>query len=155
MSSGKVFLIGAGPGDVELLTLHAVRTLGLADVVLLDDLVNRDVLQFVRRDARIVEVGKRGGCKSTPQAFIHRLMVALANQGKVVARVKGGDPFMFGRGGEEVERLTEAGIAAEVVAAYFRHGGAGGAGDSRRTAISAWRHFRHRSPRRDSEGAAS
>jgi uroporphyrin-III C-methyltransferase len=115
MSRGKVFLIGAGPGNVELLTLQAVRTLGLADVVLLDDLVNRDVLQFVRRDARVVEVGKRGGCKSTPQAFIHRLMVALANKGKVVARVKGGDPFIFGRGGEEVERLTGAGIAVEVV----------------------------------------
>ncbi len=113
--AGKVFLVGAGPGDPELLTLKAVRALGAADVVLIDDLVNRAVLAHVRPDARVVEVGKRGGCKSTPQAFIERLMVRLAKAGRIVARVKGGDPFVFGRGGEELECLRAAGIACEVV----------------------------------------
>jgi uroporphyrin-III C-methyltransferase len=112
---GKVWLIGAGPGDVELLTLKAVRALGEADVALVDDLVNREVLGFLRPGTRVIEVGKRGGCKSTPQAFIERQMVKLAQDGHVVARVKGGDPFVFGRGGEEVETLRSAGIAVEVV----------------------------------------
>lgn len=114
-NSGKVWLVGAGPGDVELLTLKAVRALGEADVALVDDLVNREVLQFLRPGARVIEVGKRGGCKSTPQAFIERQMVKLAQDGHVVARIKGGDPFVFGRGGEEVETLRAAGIAVEVV----------------------------------------
>ena len=112
---GKVFLIGAGPGDVELLTLKAVKALGVVDVVLIDDLVNREVLQFVRAGARVVDVGKRGGCKSTPQAFIERQLVHEARSGNVVARVKGGDPFVFGRGGEEVETLRKAGIDVEVI----------------------------------------
>jgi uroporphyrin-III C-methyltransferase len=112
---GKVFLIGAGPGDVELLTLKAVRALSSADVVLIDDLANREVLQFARPQARVIAVGKRGGCRSTPQAFIERLMVRYARQGKIVARVKGGDPFVFGRGGEELEALEAAGIRCEVV----------------------------------------
>ena len=115
MKSGKVYLIGAGPGDVELLTLKAVRALAACDVVLLDDLVSREVLQFTRKSARVIEVGKRGGCRSTPQEFIQRLMVRLARTGKTVARVKGGDPFVFGRGGEEVEALRSAGIEAEVI----------------------------------------
>ena len=113
--NGKVYLIGAGPGDVELLTLKAVRALGEAEVVLIDDLVNRDVLQFVKPRARVIEVGKRGGCRSTPQEFIERKMVQLAREGLTVARVKGGDPYVFGRGGEEVETLTRAGIVVEVV----------------------------------------
>ncbi len=112
---GRVFLIGAGPGDPELLTLKAVRALATADVVLVDDLVNRAVLVHVSPMARVVEVGKRGGCRSTPQAFIERLMLRLARGGKVVARVKGGDPFMFGRGGEEMLALRRAGIECEVV----------------------------------------
>ena len=114
-NAGKVWLVGAGPGDVELLTLKAVRALGEADVALVDDLVNREVLQFLRPGARVIEVGKRGGCKSTPQAFIERQMVKLAREGHVVVRIKGGDPFVFGRGGEEVEALLAAGIAVEVV----------------------------------------
>jgi uroporphyrin-III C-methyltransferase len=114
-TSGKVWLIGAGPGDVEMLTLKAVRALGEAEVVLIDALVNRDVLQFVKPQARIIEVGKRGGCRSTPQAFIERKMLQLARAGHTVARVKGGDPYVFGRGGEEVETLCRAGIAVEVV----------------------------------------
>jgi len=98
MKAGKVTLIGAGPGDPELLTLKAVKALGEADVVLVDDLVNREVLRHATQ-ARIVEVGKRGGCKSTPQHFINRMMIALAQQGQRVVRLKGGDAFLFGRDG--------------------------------------------------------
>ena len=113
--NGKVFLIGAGPGDPELMTLKAARALGGADVVLVDELVGRGCLAHARSDAKIVEVGKRGGCRSTPQEFIQRLTVLYARQGKVVARLKGGDPFVFGRGGEELEALAAAGIAVEVI----------------------------------------
>lgn len=113
--TGKVWLIGAGPGDVELLTLKAVRALGEADVVLIDDLVNREVLKFAKPGVRVLEVGKRGGCRSTPQVFIERKLLQLARQGLTVARVKGGDPHVFGRGGEEVETLMRAGVTVEVV----------------------------------------
>ena len=112
---GKVWLVGAGPGDPELLTLKAVRVLGIADVVLVDDLVNRAILVHVREGARVIKVGKRGGCKSTPQAFIERLMIAEARAGNTVVRLKGGDPFIFGRGGEEAEALQAAGIRCEIV----------------------------------------
>jgi uroporphyrin-III C-methyltransferase len=115
MDQGKVWLVGAGPGDPELLTLKAVRAIALADVILIDDLVNSDVLQHARSDARIVPVGKRGGCASTPQAFIERLLVSEASAGKNVVRLKGGDPFMFGRGGEEIAALQAASIDYEVV----------------------------------------
>jgi uroporphyrin-III C-methyltransferase len=113
--TGKVFLIGAGPGDPELMTLKAARALGKADVVLVDDLVNRGCIAHVRSDAKVVEVGKRGGCKATPQAFIEKLLIQYARQGHVVARLKGGDPFVFGRGGEEVQALLEAGVEVEVI----------------------------------------
>lgn len=113
--SGKVWLVGAGPGDPELLTLKAVRALGEADVVLIDDLVNPAVLEYSSPEARIIPVGKRGGCRSTPQAFIHRLMLRYARQGKCVVRLKGGDPCIFGRGGEEAEWLAERGIQVEIV----------------------------------------
>lgn len=112
--AGKVFLIGAGPGDAELITLKAVKALQAADVILLDDLVNRELLQHAPQ-ARVIEVGKRGGCKSTPQHFINRMMVALAEQGQTVVRLKGGDPFMFGRGGEEMLALRSAGICVDVI----------------------------------------
>jgi uroporphyrin-III C-methyltransferase len=115
MKRGKVYLIGAGPGDPELITLKAVRALGTADVVLMDALANRDILIHANADARVIDVGKRGGCRSTPQRFIEKLMVRLARAGNTVARVKGGDPFMFGRGGEEMLALRAAGIAYEVV----------------------------------------
>jgi uroporphyrin-III C-methyltransferase len=115
MKAGKVWLVGAGPGDPELLTLKAVRVLGSADVVLVDDLVNRAILVHVREGARVIKVGKRGGCKSTPQDFIERLLVAEAKAGRVVVRLKGGDPFIFGRGGEELETLARAGVECEVV----------------------------------------
>ncbi|NOT16799.1 MAG: uroporphyrinogen-III C-methyltransferase [Sulfuriferula sp.] len=113
--NGKVYLIGAGPGDPELITLKAVRVLNSADVVLVDDLVNPVLLEHARANARIVYVGKRGGCQSTPQAYIHKQMIAEAQAGLTVARLKGGDPFMFGRGGEEIEALRAAGVAVEVI----------------------------------------
>lgn len=115
MTPGKVWLVGAGPGDPELLTLKAVRALKQADVILCDDLVSEDVLDYARPDARIVRVGKRGGRPSTSQAFIERLMVAEARHGHRVVRLKGGDPFVFGRGGEECDALREAGIPYEIV----------------------------------------
>lgn len=111
----RVTLIGAGPGDPELLTLKAARALGVADVVLVDELVNRGCLAHVRTGARVIEVGKRGGCKSTPQAFIEKLLILYAREGKNVVRLKGGDPFVFGRGGEEVEALQAEGIDVEVI----------------------------------------
>lgn len=113
--AGKVWLIGAGPGDAELLTLKALRVLQSCHVWLVDDLVGRDILDFATPGTRIVHVGKRGGCKSTPQAFILRLMARYARQGKTVARVKGGDPFIFGRGGEEWAWLAERGVDVEAV----------------------------------------
>ena len=112
--SAKVWLIGAGPGDPELLTLKAVRALGEADVVITDDLVNPEILAHAP-NARVIRAGKRGGCKSTPQAFIEKLMIRCAQRGLTVARLKGGDPFVFGRGGEELLALTAAGIEVEVV----------------------------------------
>ena len=113
--TGTVTLVGAGPGDPELLTLKAVKAIGAATLLLVDDLVNDAVLAHAAPGARIVHVGKRGGCRSTPQAFIERLMVTAARQGENVVRLKGGDPFIFGRGGEEVEHLHAAGIAVQVV----------------------------------------
>ena len=111
----KVTLVGAGPGDPELLTLKAVRAIGRATVLLVDDLVSNAVLEFADPAARIVRVGKRGGCRSTPQTFIDKLMVTEAKRGERVVRLKGGDPFVFGRGGEEAEHLRAAGIEVEVV----------------------------------------
>jgi uroporphyrin-III C-methyltransferase len=113
--AGKVLLVGAGPGDPELLTLKAARVIGAADWLLVDDLVDDRIFTHAKRGARVVRVGKRGGCRSTPQAFITRLMIRLARRGYVVARVKGGDPFVFGRGGEELAALQAAGIPAEIV----------------------------------------
>ena len=110
-----VTLVGAGPGDPELLTLKAVKAIQSATVLLVDDLVNPAVLAHANPNARTVHVGKRGGCKSTPQAFIEKLMVTAALEGETVVRLKGGDPFVFGRGGEEVESLQAAGIAVQVV----------------------------------------
>ena len=112
--TGKVFLVGAGPGDIELLTLKAARLLALADVVLIDDLAGDDVLSLCPQ-ARIVRVGKRGGCKSTPQAFIEKLLVREAQAGHTVVRLKGGDVSLFGRASEEIVALEKAGIEFEIV----------------------------------------
>ncbi len=110
-----VTLVGAGPGDPELLTIKAVRAIRRATVLLVDDLVGEAVLRYARRSTRVIHVGKRGGCASTPQAFIEKLMAAEALKGERVVRLKGGDPFVFGRGGEEVEHLRALGIEVDVV----------------------------------------
>lgn len=113
-TTGKVTLLGAGPGDPDLLTIRAARVLASADVVLLDDLAN-PALAALAPTARVIHVGKRGGCRSTPQAFIERLMLRYARAGRHVVRVKGGDALLFGRAGEELAALRRAGIAFEVV----------------------------------------
>lgn len=112
--SAKVWLVGAGPGDPELLTLKAVRALNSAQVVMIDDLVNPAVLEHCPT-AKVIHVGKRGGCRSTPQAFIHRLMLRYVRQGYCVVRLKGGDPCIFGRGSEESNWLNAHGIEVELV----------------------------------------
>jgi uroporphyrin-III C-methyltransferase len=112
---GTVFLIGAGPGDPELLTLKAAKAIQRCDVLLVDDLVDRAVLEHAKPNARVINVGKRGGCKSTPQQFIERMMIRFARAGAMVGRIKGGDPFVFGRGGEEMLALRDAGINVTVV----------------------------------------
>ena len=115
VTTHPVTLIGAGPGDPDLLTVKAVKALRRATVALVDDLVDPGVLRYLRRGARVIPVGKRGGCRSTPQAFIERLMIAEARRGERVVRLKGGDPFVFGRGGEEVDALRAAGLEVELV----------------------------------------
>ncbi len=111
---GKVFLVGAGPGDIELLTLKAARLLATADVVLIDDLAGDEVLTLCPQ-ARVIHVGKRGGCKSTPQAFIEKLLVREAQAGNTVVRLKGGDVSLFGRASEEIAALEAAGIDFEII----------------------------------------
>ncbi len=112
---GTCTLVGAGPGDPELLTLKAMKAIQRATVLFVDDLVSDEIVAFAPPGARIVHVGKRGGCKSTPQAFIEKLMLTAVKEGETVVRLKGGDPFIFGRGGEEVEHLREAGIEVQVI----------------------------------------
>ena len=127
---GRVTLVGAGPGDPELLTIAAVKAIASADVILVDDLVHPAVLEHASASARIVRVGKRGPCcrsgvldgddagrarPATPQAFIERLMISEARRGLHVVRLKGGDPYVFGRGGEERARLIAAGFAVRVI----------------------------------------
>ncbi|WP_103035590.1 siroheme synthase CysG [Castellaniella caeni] len=113
---GKVVLVGAGPGDPGLLTLRGLRALNEADVILTDRLVSAEVLALARRDAEVIDVGKRvGGPHESTQARIHALMASHARQGRCVVRLKGGDPMIFGRGGEELQYLRRHGIAYEVV----------------------------------------
>ncbi len=110
----EVVLLSAGPGDLDLLTLKAVRALQAAEVLLLDELVDPDIVDLAPQ-ARVIRVGKRGGCRSTPQAFICRLMRRYALQGLRVVRVKGGDALMFGRAGEEIAFLRAAGVPVRIV----------------------------------------
>jgi len=113
--SGKVYLIGAGPGDPGLLTLKGKAVLERADCVVYDFLAARELLRYARPDAEKVFVGKRGGAARLPQEVISALVIAKAREGKIVARLKGGDPFVFGRGGEEAEELVKAEIPFEIV----------------------------------------
>ncbi len=110
-----VHLVGAGPGSPDLLTLRAVRVIQQAQLILCDDLVDPEVLEHKAPGCRVLMVGKRGGCPSADQRFIHGVMVREALQGTRVVRLKGGDPFVFGRGGEECDALREAGVHVEVV----------------------------------------
>jgi uroporphyrin-III C-methyltransferase len=112
--SGKVYLVGAGPGSADLLTVKAARLISQADVILHDALVCQDVLDLAPH-ARKVLVGKRAGRVSTDQAFINRLLVASAREGQIVVRLKGGDPMVFGRAHEEIEACRRAGIEVEIV----------------------------------------
>ena len=114
-SLGVVHIVGAGPGDPELLTLKAFRLIQNADVVYYDRLVSPEIMDLVRRDADRVPVGKAKGDHLVPQAEIHKLMIASAKDGKHVVRLKGGDPFIFGRGGEELQAVSAAGIDVQVV----------------------------------------
>jgi len=111
----KVYLVGAGPGDPELLTRKAWRVLQCADVVLHDDLVSEEILRTIPPSARVVNVGKRCGAKGISQPEINERMVSLAREGKIVARLKNGDPLLFGRAGEEMEALRRAGIEFDVI----------------------------------------
>ncbi|RDV05746.1 uroporphyrinogen-III C-methyltransferase [Undibacter mobilis] len=113
--AGSVTLVGAGPGDPELLTLRAVRALQTADVILFDDLVSGEVLDFARREARKILVGKQGHGPSCKQSDVNDIMVSLARQGRHVVRLKGGDPLIFGRAGEEIAACHQAGISVDIV----------------------------------------
>ncbi|HTZ41256.1 MAG TPA: uroporphyrinogen-III C-methyltransferase [Syntrophales bacterium] len=115
VKKGKVFIVGAGPGDPGLITLKGLRSLAGADVVVYDYLASEDILRFAGKDARLIYVGKKGGDHTLPQGEINTILVDEARKGNKVARLKGGDPFIFGRGGEEAEVLQEAGIPFEVI----------------------------------------
>ncbi len=112
---GKVYIIGAGPGDPGLITLRGVECLKRSDVIVYDYLVSPDILNYARSDARLIYVGKKGGDHTVSQDKLNQILVDEASQGNVVARLKGGDPFIFGRGGEEAEVLVAAGIPFEVI----------------------------------------
>ena len=115
LKPGKVFLVGSGPGDPELLTLKAAKLLASAEVVLYDSLVSREILSLIGREALLVDVGKRAGKKLLTQDEINSLLVDYARRGKLVVRLKGGDPLLFGRAAEEMDALRRAGIDFEIV----------------------------------------
>lgn len=112
--AGKVYLVGAGPGDPKLITVRGLELLRSADVVVYDSLAGEELLKEVRKDAELIDVGKRGGCHKVRQEGINDIIVSKARDGLVVVRLKGGDPFMFGRGGEEAEELRSNGLEVHV-----------------------------------------
>jgi uroporphyrin-III C-methyltransferase len=115
MVRGKVYLVGAGPGDPKLLTLRAAELLSKADIVIYDRLIGKSILRLASKSARKIYVGKRSGKHEVPQGSINSLLVDAAGEGKIIVRLKGGDPFLFGRGGEEAEVLAENEISFELV----------------------------------------
>lgn len=150
---GKVYLVGAGPGDPELLTLRAARLLARAEVVVYDHLVGPGILDLLPASARRVYAGKEAGHHALPQEETNRLLIELAREGISVIRLKGGDPFIFGRGGEEMEALEAAGIACEIVPGITSAAGVGAyAGiplthrDHARTLIFTTGHLKDGSP---------
>ena len=112
---GKVYLIGAGPGDVELITLKALKALEISDVVFYDKLVNKGILNYAKKDAELIYVGKENGYHSIEQDEINQMMMHYAKKGFIVSRLKSGDPFVFGRGAEEAIFLKENGIDFEII----------------------------------------
>lgn len=114
-AAGKVYLIGAGPGDPELITVKAVRILGQADVILYDALVGPGIRQYFNPAAELIDVGKRADRHTVPQKEMNRMLVEQARKHKIIARLKGGDPYVFGRGGEEAEELAKNGIEFEEI----------------------------------------
>ncbi len=115
MVHGKVYLVGAGPGDPKLLTLRAAELLSKADIIIYDRLVGKSILRLAPKTARKIYVGKRSGKHEVPQDKINELLIDSAGKGRTIVRLKGGDPFLFGRGGEEVEVLAENNIKFELV----------------------------------------
>ncbi|MCK5174392.1 MAG: hypothetical protein KAR47_13440, partial [Planctomycetes bacterium] len=115
MSYGKVYLVGAGPGDIELVTLKAARLVAEGDVICYDHLIPLELLNHARPDAEVISVGKFAAKHTLPQDQINQLLIEKAKEGKTVVRLKGGDPYLFGRGGEEAQDCVEAGIEFEVV----------------------------------------
>jgi uroporphyrin-III C-methyltransferase len=115
MVHGKVYLVGAGPGDPKLLTLRAAELLSKADIVIYDRLVGKSILRLAPKTARRIFVGKRSGKHEVPQDKINELLISCASEGKIIVRLKGGDPFLFGRGGEEAETLVENRVDFEIV----------------------------------------
>src|SRR3954462_4575400 len=114
-SKGAVYLVGAGPGDAGLLTLRGAELVGRAEVVVYDALVNPELLKLAPRTAEIIYGGKRASEHSIPQSELNQLLIAKAREGKLVVRLKGGDPYVFGRGAEEAEELADAHVAFEVI----------------------------------------